>query len=124
MMHANHMPTYDAKNRYGLPDDMPLSFLPLKEIYAGEVPVQKEKTSFNLDAPVDGIVEGDEPLEDVRDVLIRRLNARGIDTGKFEAWLVATARLMPGAHYDGLSGTTAQAMLKNIDMLVEQLGGK
>lgn len=124
MMHANHMPTYDAKNRYGLPDDMPLSFLPLKEIYAGEVPVQKEKTAFNLDAPVDGIVEGDEPLEDVRDVLIRRLEQKGISKLKLEAWLVSTGRIAPGTHVESLSAASANSMIQNIEMLVNAIGGK
>lgn len=125
MMHANHRPTYDAKNRYGLPDDMELSFKPLKSIYEGNTPPRKEETAFALDsAKAEGIVEG-ETLEDVRDVLARRLNQNGIETVKFEAWLVATGRIAPGTHMDALSTLAAQSMLDNIEVLVKTIkGGK
>lgn len=125
MMHANHKPTYDAKNRYGLPDDMELSFKPLVQIYEGNTPPRKEETVFTLDSPkAEGIVEG-ETLEDVRDVLARRLEQNGINTTKFEAWLVATGRIAPGTHMDALSTMSAQSMLDNIDVLVRTIkGGK
>lgn len=123
MMHANHKPVYDAKNRYGLPDDMPLSFEPLRAVYEGNVPVRKESNAFALDAPNEGIVEGND-LEDVRDVLARRLEQKDISVSKFEAWLVATGRIAPGTHMDSLSATSANAMLENIDMLVQTIGGR
>lgn len=124
MMHANHMPTYDAKNRYGLPNDMELSFAPLKSIYEGNTPPRKEENAFALDsAKAEGIVEG-EVLEDVRDVLARKLEQNGINKAKFEAWLVTTGRIAPGTHMDALSTMAAQSMLDNIDILVKTIGGK
>jgi hypothetical protein len=33
VMYANHAPTFDAKNRFGLPDKMPLDYEPIKEIF-------------------------------------------------------------------------------------------
>ena len=70
-MHANHRPTYDAKNRYGLPDDMDLSFEPLRAIYEGTVPIREEKSVLTIDNPAEGIIE-DDMTEDVRAVLVRQ----------------------------------------------------
>ena len=122
-MHANHRPTYDAKNRYGLPDDMELSFEPLKDIYAGTVPVRKETTYWAVDTPTDGIVE-DNDGEDVRDALAREIVKNGRTVLEVEAWLVATGRLAPGGHLEDLSGTAAESMLNNIETLLAQIGGK
>ncbi|MBQ9046779.1 MAG: ATP-binding protein [Solobacterium sp.] len=121
-MHANHKPTYDAKNRYGLPDDMDLDFEPLRKIYDGTVPVQKEPSVLNVDTQTDIPVEGD-VREDIRDELLRRLAAAGVGRQKFEAWLVATGRLAPGCTVYNLSGTQASAMLEHIDTLVNSLKG-
>ena len=122
-MHANHRPTYDAKNRYGLPDDMDLSFEPLREIYEGTVPIREEKNVLSVDNPAEGIVE-DDMGEDIRTVLVRQLKNKGITQKAFNAWLAKTGRIAEGATYKDLSGSAAQSMLDNIDLLVEQLGGK
>lgn len=122
-MHANHRPTYDAKNRYGLPDDMDLSFEPLREIYEGTVPIREEKNVLSVDNPAEGIVE-DDMGEDIRTVLVRQLKNKGITQKSFNAWLISTGRIAEGATYKDLSGSAAQSMLDNIDLLVKQLGGK
>lgn len=122
-MHANHRPTYDAKNRYGLPDDMDLSFEPLREIYEGTVPIREEKTVLSIDNPAEGIVE-DDMAEDVRTVLVRQLKGKGITQKAFNAWLISTGRIADGSTYKDLSGSAAQSMIDNIDLLVQTLGGK
>lgn len=122
-MHANHRPTYDAKNRYGLPDDMDLSFEPLREIYDGTVPIREEKTVLDINNPADGIVE-DDMAEDVRTVLVRQLKGKGITQKAFNAWLISTGRIADGSTYKDLSGSAAQSMIDNIDLLVQTLGGK
>ena len=121
MMHANHHPTYDAKNRYGLPDDMPLDFKPLEAIYKGDVRKMKENTSLELDAPVDRINEGT-GLEDIRDVLVRRCSQKGIDEERLLSWLRSSGRLAPDGSIADLSGTAAQAMVDHIDTLIKQIG--
>ena len=123
MMHANHHPTYDAKNRYGLPDDMPLDFKPLEAIYRGDVRRMKENTSLELDAPVDRLNEGT-GLEDVRDVLVRRCEQAGISEEKLLSWLKSTGRLHQDGSIEDLSGTMAQKMVDNIESLIMALGGK
>lgn len=121
-MHANHKPTYDAKNRYGLPDDMDLSFEPLRAIYEGTVPKRKEKTQLNVDTPTD---LGTEPAEeDVRDVLARRLEQNGVTVEEAEQWLTATHRLAEGGHLMDLSGTQAKSMVDNIKALVKYIKEK
>ena len=122
-MHANHKPTYDAKNRYGLPDDMELDFEPLRKIYEGTVPARKEPTMLNVDTPTEVPVEGD-IREDVRDVLIRRLADAGVSEDSFESWLIGTGRLAEGGTVADLSGTAARSMLEHIDILLKQLKGE
>lgn len=122
-MHANHKPTYDAKNRYGLPDDMDLDFGPLRAIYEGTVPARKEPTMLNVDTPTEVPVEGD-IREDVRDVLIRRLANAGVSEDSFESWLIGTGRLAEGGTVADLSGSAAKSMLDHIDMLLKQLKGE
>lgn len=119
LMHANHRPTYDAKNRYGLGDDMPLDFEPLRAVYEGNVPPRKEQTSLNVDTPTTDL---ETPLEDIRDALVRRLGEYGITKDQLEDWLVNTGRVA-GSYMD-LSGTAAESMLNNIEILVSQIGGK
>lgn len=120
MMHANHRPTYDAKNRYGLPDDMPLDFEPLKAVYEGTVPIRKENTELNVDTPTVGL---ETALEDVRDVLIRRLQQNSITAQQLTDWLRSTGRIKQDGTYMDLSGTAAQSMIENIDILISQIGG-
>jgi len=122
-MHANHKPTYDAKNRYGLPDDMDLDFEPLRKIYEGTVPVRKEPTELNVDTPTEVPVEGD-IREDVRDVLIRRLADAGVSEESFESWLIGTGRLADSGTVTDLSGTAARSMLEHIEVLLKQLKGE
>ena len=122
-MHANHKPTYDAKNRYGLPDDMELSFEPLRKIYEGTVPSRKEKTELNVDTPTDIPVEGD-IQEDIRDVLARRVEENGVSVENLEHWLIGTGRLAEGGHLADLSGTAARSMVKNMKTLLKQVKGE
>lgn len=119
VIYTTYRPTYDAKNRYDLPDSIPLDFKALKSIYEGSPKPKKEKKNLEIDTPVTGPVET--TLEDPRDVLLRRLADQGITQLTFEAWCVATGRLAPGSDYMDLSGTQANGMLDHFDALVTQL---
>lgn len=120
VMVFNHRPTCDAKNRYGLEDDLPLSFEPLRAIYEGETAPQPQPEMLDIENPAEGIIE-DDMKEDSRDVLLRNLKKAGVTPAAFGRWLAATDR-PPVAQ---LSGTAVQSMLNNIDVLVEQIkGGK
>ena len=120
VMVFNHRPTCDAKNRYGLEDDLPLSFEPLRAIYEGETKPQPQPEVLDIENPQNGIVE-DDMKEDSRDVLIRNLEKAGVSPAEFGGWLAATER----PRIAELSGTAVKSMLENIDVLVEQIkGGK
>lgn len=120
IMIFNHRPTCDAKNRFGLEDDLPLSFEPLRGIYEGVVEPQPQPEILDIDNPHEGIVEHD-MREDSRDVLVRKLEEQGIKPGEFGAWLAKTGR----PAITQLSGTAVRSMLDNIDVLIEQIkGGK
>ena len=120
VMVFNHRPTCDAKNRYGLEDDLPLSFEPLRAIYECETAPQPQPEMLDIENPAEGIIE-DDMKEDSRDVLLRNLKKAGVTPAAFGRWLAATDR-PPVAQ---LSGTAVQSMLNNIDVLVEQIkGGK
>ena len=118
VMVFNHRPTCDAKNRYGLEDDLPLSFEPLRAIYEGETAPQPQPEMLDIENPAEGIIE-DDMKEDSRDVLLRNLKKAGVTPAAFGRWLAATDR-PPVAQ---LSGTAVQSMLNNIDVLVEQIKG-
>jgi hypothetical protein len=120
IMIFNHRPTCDAKNRFGLEDDLPLSFEPLRGIYEGVVEPQPQPEILDIDNPHEGIVT-DDMREDSRGVLLRKLKEQGIQPGEFGAWLAKTGR--PAIAM--LSGTAARSMIDNIDVLIEQIkGGK
>lgn len=124
-MHANHRPTYDAKNRYGLPDDMDLDFKAIEPIFQGLVDKMKENSSLNVDAPNKPIYEGESgAYEDPRDVLVRLCKDRGITEKKLTNWLIKTERLAKGGTVADLSGTSAGAMVEHIDKVVELIEGE
>ena len=123
IMYCTHSATHDAKNRYGLDDDLPFDFEPLRAIYEGSVDTVPVKTEVTIDPPHEGIVESDEDLkEDVRDVLVKRLKQAKISKKTFEQWLILTERIQPGTGVDALSGSMAKSMLDNIDLLIGQIG--
>ncbi len=119
VVYTTYKPTYDAKNRYGLPDTIPLDFKALKHIYEGSVEPKKEKTRLEIDTPVTEPVST--TVEDPRDVLLRRLAGQGISQLRFEAWCVATGRLAPGSGYMDLSGTQASSMIEHFDALTSEI---
>ena len=124
VMVFNHRPTCDAKNRYGLEDDLPLSFEPLRAIYEGETAPQPQPEVLDIENPNKGIVE-DDMAEDPRDILLRTLKKEKVSAKKFEQWLKDTGRIGPEDSYMNLSGTAVQNMQNNIEVLVEQIkGGK
>lgn len=57
VMHANHSPSFDAKNRHGLPDEMPLDFKSIEKHISSDLldttskPVQEPKGQPVLETP-------------------------------------------------------------------------
>jgi hypothetical protein len=102
---------------------MPLDFKPLEAIYKGDIRKTKDKTSLELDAPVDRLNEGT-GLEDVRDVLVRRCEQAGISEEKLLSWLKSTGRLHQDGSVEDLSGTSVEVMLEHMDTLIKVIKGE
>lgn len=62
VVYANHAPTFDAKNRFGLPDKMLLDYEPLKAIFEREKPMTEEAQPEPAEEPQ--VQPADEPLPD------------------------------------------------------------
>jgi hypothetical protein len=68
VMHAEHSAAWDAKNRFGLPAEMPMDIGQLESIFAGPAPApvgapgQPAKTATAVQGPAAGL---DEPLQDL-----------------------------------------------------------
>lgn len=123
MIHFTHKPTYDAKNRYGLPDDAEMSYDVLRPVIDGQMEVQPEKNAIDAENPHEGIVEGNELIEDIRTVLLRRLAQNGIDEKTFTDWLIRTGRIEEGTTASALSTTMAESMADHLDQLVKTIQG-
>ena len=123
MIHFTHKPTYDAKNRYGLPDDAEMSYDVLRPVIDGQMEVQPEKNAIDAENPHEGIVEDNELVEDIRTVLLRRLAKNGIDEKTFTDWLIRTGRIEEGTTASALSTTMAESMADHLDQLVKTIQG-
>jgi hypothetical protein len=68
VMHAEHSAAWDAKNRFGLPAEMPMSIGQLESIFSGPAPApvgapgQPAKTAPAVQGPAAGL---EEPLQDL-----------------------------------------------------------
>ena len=120
VMYANHKPTYDAKNRYGLPDEMELSYAPLKPVFDRTLEKKPENTELRVDTPTDGIVEGD-IAETLADAFRRNLEAHGITEGECINYLQKRKKLGKNRTLEDLSDTYLHSLDDNIDTLVKEI---
>lgn len=120
VMYANHKPTYDAKNRYGLPDEMELSYAPLKPVFDRTLEKKPEKTELRVDTPTDGIVEGD-LAETLADAFRRNLEAHGITEDECILYLQKRKKLGKNRTLEDLSDTYLHSLDDNIDKLVKEI---
>lgn len=127
VMHANHKPTFDAKNRYGLPDTMPLEYESIRAVFEGMTPQREIMDELAVDSPVEGIVDADNPAEEsAYDIFRRKLKAAKITEKKLMAYLVSTGRAADGADLNSLSVPYINKLAENIDILKQEIekGGK
>lgn len=120
VMYANHKPTYDAKNRYGLPDEMELSYAPLKPVFDRTLEKKPEKTELRVDTPTDGIVEGD-LAETLADAFRRNLEAHSITEDECILYLQKRKKLGKNRTLEDLSDTYLHSLDDNIDTLVKEI---
>lgn len=127
MMFANHRPTFDAKNRYDLPDEMELSYEPLRAIFERKVKRQPVKETLQVDTPLgaDGIVE--ETAEMALDALLRHLKAKRVKSEDLFKYLVERGKIAPDGALTDLEDNYIEALDTNIEKLIDQIkkkGGK
>ena len=120
VMYANHKPTYDAKNRYGLPDEMELSYAPLKPVFDRTLEKKPENTELRVDTPTDGIVEGD-LAETLADAFRRNLEAHGITEDECILYLQKRKKLGKNRTLEDLSDTYLHSLDDNIETLVKEI---
>lgn len=124
LMYANHRPTFDAKNRYGLPDEMPLEYKPLQDIFERKAKRQPIKDQLNYDTPTDIPVE--EVGESALDAFKRHLSAEGITEEELTVYLRKLGRIAENATLEALADNYIATLEKNMKKLKEEIrkGGK
>lgn len=81
MMYATHHPCWDAKNRFGLPDEMELDYKHLSPLFTGE--------QSNLDTPTPEDSSSAASSEDVLTELAQRLEKDAVTEEQFRRVVVA-----------------------------------
>ena len=124
IMYANHRPTFDAKNRYGLPDEMPLEYKPLKDIFERKAKRQPVKDQINIDMPASIPVE--ETTESALDAFKRHLSAESITDEEVITYLRGRGKLGPEGTLDDLADNYILQLDSNMKTLKKELkkGGK
>lgn len=125
IMYANHRPTFDAKNRYGLPDEMPLEYKPLQDIFERKAKRQPIKDQLNTDTPTDIPVES--VGESALDAFLRHLSAEKISAEEVIAYLQSRGKLAENGTLEDLADNYIMQLDSNIKTLKKELtkkGGK
>ena len=64
VIYANHAPTFDAKNRFGLPDKLPLEYASIKPVFEREPQPEPEPIVIPLSQEDPDVQPANEPLPD------------------------------------------------------------
>lgn len=121
MMYATHKPTHDAKNRYGLPDEMVLGYEPLRPIFERRAEKKPEATQLNTDTPSEGIVSGDDLLEPPVTAFRRHLRAAGLQEGEVITYLQKRRKLAENGTLDDLSDDYIQTLDDHLEKLKKEI---
>lgn len=122
LMYANHRPTFDAKNRYGLPDEMPLEYKPLQDIFERKAKRQPVKDQLNTDTPTDIPVE--EVGESALDAFLRHLSAEKISAEEVIVYLRKRGKLAENGSLEDLADNYITQLDTNLETLKKELSKK
>ena len=122
LMYANHRPTFDAKNRYGLPDEMPLEYKPLQDIFERKAKRQPVKDQINIDMQTDIPVE--EVGESALDAFLRHLSAEGISAEEVITYLRKRGKLAENGTLEDLADNYITQLDSNMKTLKKELSKK
>lgn len=69
VMYTTHHPCWDAKNRYDLPEELPLDYKEIAHIFDNNDPVQQEhiQPAFTVEQPVEMKTVDSQPLEPINE---------------------------------------------------------
>lgn len=119
VMYCTHMPQWDAKNRFGLPDEVPMEYESIRKIVEGSVQKKPESTELDINAPNNGIVDGDNPVEITKWQLIQqKLKEAGVSE---ESFIKLMEKKKYGSDPDQWSETVLKDVLGSIDKTIAYL---
>lgn len=119
VMYCTHMPQWDAKNRFGLPDELPMDYKYLKPIVEGSVSKKKERKNLDINAPNKGIVDDDNPVEMTAwEVIQQRLKEADVPESRLIELLKKKGY---GDNPEEYSETMLQSVLDSIDQTIKYL---
>ena len=119
VMYANHRPTFDAKNRYGLPDEMALEYAPLRDVFERRVKRQPVRDQLNTDTPTGNPVE--EVAETALDAFLRHLSDEGITAEEVIVYLRKRGKLGEDGSLEDLADNYITQLDDNIKTLKREL---
>lgn len=119
VMYANHRPTFDAKNRYGLPDEMALEYAPIRDVFERKAKRMPVKDQLNSDTPTDNPVE--EVAESALDAFKRHLSAEGITEEAVITYLQMRGKLAENGALEDLADNYITQLDDNMKTLKREL---
>lgn len=120
VMYAQHRPTFDAKNRYGLPEKMAMEYSPLADVFERRTQRKQLASVLNTDTPTEGIIEGDiaeAPLA----AFLRHLSAEGVSPEAVADYMKARGKLAENGTLEDLSDELLERMDSNITKLKKEI---
>ena len=120
-MYANHRPTFDAKNRYSLPDEMPLEYEPIRSVFERKAKRQAVKETISTDTPLgsDGIVE--DTAETALDAFKRHMSDESIEEDKVIEYLKKRGKISADGALEDLPDNYIEQLDQNIKTLKREI---
>lgn len=122
VIYTTHMPQYDAKNRFGLPDELPMKYESIKSIVEGNTAKNPERTHLAVNAPNKGIVDDQDPVETTGWARIQQL-LKQADVPE-EKLIAVMEKKGYGSDPDQYSETVINSILNSIDATIKVLKGE
>lgn len=121
VMFSEHRPTFDAKNRYGLPEKMNLEYTSaLRDVFERRTERQHPATVLNYDTPTEGIIE-DEILESPLAAFTRHLEQEKIHPEAVADYLKKRGKLAENGLLGDLSDEYLERLDSNLPALKKEL---
>lgn len=120
VMYSQHRPTFDAKNRYGLPERMAMEYSPLADVFERRAKRQQLASVMNYDTPTEGIIEG-EIAESPLAAFTRHLERENIKPEAVAEYMKKRGKLAENGTLEDLSDELLESMDSNIAKLKKEI---